>query len=1085
MTELVGARCLVKGRVNGTPTELLWDTGAQVSLVSRDWLRKNTLRVEVRPLQDWGDQGVNLKVTSASGTEIPLLGWCTLRVTIRTKDVLVPFVVTDRRNVMTPILGYNVISPMTEDTPPDFFIKAFPKTSRRVLSQVVQLAQVEETEETRVEECWDPEVDLDDTLLSEEQKRRVRHVLREERNTFMRDEDDVGCIEELQMDINLKDRTPVQKAYVSIPPPMFTEVKAYLQDLKRRGWIRPSRSSYSSPMVCVRKKDGSLRLCIDYRQLNQKSMKDRHPIPRIQDSLNVLGGKTWFSTLDQGKAYHQGFMKEEARHLTAFVTPWGLWEWIRIPFGLTGAPAEYQRFMEETLRDVRDECCIPYMDDALVHSSSFEEHLSHLRKVLQLLRKKGIKLKPAKCKLFRKQVKFLGHIVSAEGYKMDEADREAVEALRNQRPQTIGEVRRLLGFLGYFRKYIADFSRRARKLFQLLEVKGKITAKKKNGQASPKTPTRWTQEHTEALNDLIDCLTSDPVMAYPDFNKECSLHVDASQDGLGAILYQQQEDGRQAVIAYGSRSLTSAEKNYHIHSGKLEFLALKWAITDRFRDYLYHAPHFTVFSDNNPLTYVLTTARLDAARHRWVAELADFNFDVRYKPGHLNSDADGLSHMPLNQEHTEKMSMDVLQAVAEASKWQQNGEVPWICSVSCDPALLNEMECSTAQGISLSELQTAQQQDDVIGPILEAKKKKSRDLPSGTPAMSVMRRQFDRLKVNERGLLVRTMKNPEDGTSNEQLVIPEKFRPKVLKLLHDDMGHMGVEKTTALVQQRFFWPYMAAEIERYVTKKCRCIRDKAPSRHTRAPMQTISTTSPMELVSIDFLHLESSSGGFEYILVIVDHFTRFAQAYPTRNKAGKTVAEKLFNDFIPRFGLPARIHHDQGGEFENKLLRELHKLCGIASSRTTPYHPQGNGQVERFNKTLLSMMKTLEKDHKSRWHLHVNKLVHAYNCMKNDATGFSPYFLLFGRTPRLPVDLIFGLQCQGQTPRSGMTAYAEDFGKVLKEAHAKARDAAARGAKHNEQQYNKKVRAAELQPGDRVLVRNLSQLSYSQETGFL
>ena len=510
---LVGARCLVRGKINDIVSDLLWDTGAQVSLVSQSWLQKNTHKTKVKSLDEWGEQGKNLNVSSASGTNIPLLGWSPLRVTLKTKDVIVPFLVTGIDSITTPILGYNAISPLMEDASPELLHKFFPKVSSRVMSLVAQLTQAKEARTgEHSEESWDPEVDLDDAPLSHEQKCRVRQVLREECDAFMKSDDDVGCVEELVLDIKLKDNTPVQRSYISIPPPMFSEVKAYLEDLKRRGWIRPSRSSYSSPMVCVRKKDGSLRLCIDYRQLNGKSMKDSHPIPRIQDSLNVLGGKKWFSTLDQGKAYHQGFMKEEARHLTAFVTPWGLWEWIRIPFGLTGAPSTYQRFMEDTLREVRDECCIPYMDDALVYSAAFEEHLNHLRKVLQLLKKKGLKLKPSKCRLFRHEVKFLGHVVSSEGYRMDASDREAVEALRKQRPKTIGEVRRLMGFLGYFRKYIKDFSRRSRILFQLLEAKGK-QASKKNGQAAPRSPITWTEEHTRVLNELIDCLTSDPVMA--------------------------------------------------------------------------------------------------------------------------------------------------------------------------------------------------------------------------------------------------------------------------------------------------------------------------------------------------------------------------------------------------------------------------------------------------------------------------------------------------------------------------------------------------------------------------------------------
>jgi hypothetical protein len=303
-------------------------------------------------------------------------------------EVMAPFLITSVDSVQTPILGFNAICKLVEDGQWDKITAAFSPQQRQKQVEVLKVAVSHQQETKAGKQQWDPAVDLDEAPLTEEQKRRVRQVLREECDAFSRDDDDVGTVEELQMNISLKDDSPVQRAYVSIPPPMYEEVKAYIDDLLRRKWIRPSKSSYSSPMVCVRKRDGSLRLCIDYRQLNNKTWKDSHPIPRIQDTLNALGGKKLFSTLDQGKAYHQGFMTEESRHLTAFVTPWGLYEWVRIPFGLTGAPAVYQRFMEETLKEARDRCCLPYMDNALVYSDSFENHLAHLRQVLRLLKKR-------------------------------------------------------------------------------------------------------------------------------------------------------------------------------------------------------------------------------------------------------------------------------------------------------------------------------------------------------------------------------------------------------------------------------------------------------------------------------------------------------------------------------------------------------------------------------------------------------------------------------------------------------------------------------------------------------------------------
>ena len=942
---------------------------------------------------------------------------------------------------------------------------------------------------TDCDEAWDPPVTLNH--LSSEQQTLVREMLREECKAFARDENDVGCIPSLRMHITLKDQTPVQKTYISVPKPLHQEVKQYLQDLINKGWITKSKSPYSSPIVCVRKKSGDLRLCIDYRELNRKSVSDRHPIPRIQDMLDSLSGSSWFSVLDQGKAYHQGFVDEDSQPLTAFITPWGLYQWVRIPFGLSSAPAEFQRSMEECLWGLRDDICLPYLDDNLVHSKSFKDHVEHVRTVLHRYQQHGVKLTPKKCELFKSSVRFLGRIVSKEGHSMDPAEVAPVQALKERCPTTVGEVRQILGFLSYYRSYIKDFSVIAKPLYELLSApspvpvlsqKHKMSKKRKEktakqGQLPSSSPVSWTDTHHQVLSHLVDQLSTPPILGYPDLNEPFILHTDASQAGLGAVLYQRSQ-GMLKVIAYGSRTLTPPEKNYHLHSGKLEFLALKWAICERFRDYLFHAPSFVVYTDNNPLTYILTTAKLNAVGQRWVAELADFNFTIKYRPGKSNADADGLSRMPVDFENymnhcTQSVCQEEVHATKQGVLVHQEESNPLLNSVSFNTLQTEQLEVenllNTVQPFEREEIKTAQQQDPVISKIYDHKVRNKRptaqELKHECPEFKALVREWGKLKIRADGTMHR------ESPTRSQLVLPDVYRPLVLKELHKDMGHPGPERTLNLIRDRFFWPKMHRDIEHFVTNVCECLKKRKPNRRTLAPMMSIETTHPFQLVSVDFLHLEECRGGYEYILVVMDHYTRFAQAYATTNKSAKTVAEKLFNDFCLKFGFPERLHHDLGREFENKLLQRLKTLSGVQGSHTSPYHPQGNGQTERFNRTLLSMLRTLTEEQKSDWKNHLPKVIHAYNCTANEATGYSPFFLLFGRPPRLPVDLLFGLESQDCS--GSYENYVEKWGERMAEAYEIASRNASKSADRGKRQYDKRVYGPTLQVGSRVLVRNV------------
>ena len=484
---------------------------------------------------------------------------------------------------------------------------------------------------------------IDKSNLTPEQLLRLRQVLGNWNHIFSKGLTDLGCTDAVKHKIILTDDKPFKQPYRKIPPGMYEEVRQHLKDMLECGAIRPSESPYSSNVVLVRKKDNSLRFCLDYRMLNARTRKDAYMLPRFDDSIDVLSGAKYFSKLDLRSAYWQVEIEEEDKQKTAFsVGNLGFYEANRLSYGMCNAPAVFQRLMERCMGDLHLRDCLVFIDDILIFSQTFEEHIERLEGVFSRLGKYGLKLKPSKCELFKTSVEYLGHIISEEGISTDPAKTKAVSEWKT--PTNIKELRSFLGFAGYYRRFVKNYSSIVKPLNSLLE--GHCTVKKFKKNKKKKLPVLWTwgAEQQQAFEVIKQKLTQAPVLGIADYSLPFTVHTDASCTGLGAVLVQDQ-DGHERVIAYASRGLRPAERNYPVH--KLEFLALKWAVTDKFHDYLY-GNTFVVMTDNNPLTYVLSTAKLDAAQHRWVADLANYNFSLQYKTGKTNCDADGLSRNPVN-----------------------------------------------------------------------------------------------------------------------------------------------------------------------------------------------------------------------------------------------------------------------------------------------------------------------------------------------------------------------------------------------------------------------------------------------------
>ncbi len=930
--------------------------------------------------------------------------------------------------------------------------------------------------------AMDPSLfDFSESPIGKEWKERLSQKLAEHSQVFSIEEWDVGLAKGVEHNIHLNDNTPFRERSRCIAPADLDDLRRHLQGLLVAGIIKESRSPYASPIVLARKKNGQLRMCIDYRTLNRRTTPDQYTVPRIDDALDCLSGSKWFSVLDLRSGYYQIPMAEEDKEKNAFICPLGFFQFERMPQGITGAPATFQRLMEKAVGDMHLLEVIVYLDDLIVFGKTLEEHEQRLFKVIARLEEAGLKLSLDKCQFCRAQVTYVGHIVSENGIATDPDKVEAVT--RWKQPTDLPSLRSFLGFCGYYRRFIKNYSLIVRPLTELCKGYPPTQKHRKFVSSSDKTyykvnepfGDRWDQSCSEAFQKIIHCLTNAPVLAFSDPTKSYVLHIDASFHGLGAVLNQEYPEGLRPV-AFASRKLSASEKNYPVH--QLEFLALKWAVVDKFHDYLYGA-QFTVRTDNNPLTYILMTAKLNATGHRWLSALATYHFTLQYRAGSSNIDADALSRNPLptTEEGWQSVPTESVQALCKQIKCHETlTESTTIAeSLGVSPDGIPEcfafpvrLDLGSLSQLSHKDLVTAQDVDSTIAPV----KQSLRGGPSFTspdnPTSVLLNKEASKLFI-QNNLLYRKVE--KHGNTVNQLVLPREYVPMVLRSLHDESGHLGMDKTIELIRQRFYWPKMGVEVEQYIKNCGRCITRKAlPQR--AAPLKQITSQGPLDLVCIDFLSLEPDSQGYANILVVTDHFTRYAQAFPAKDQKAVTVAKILCERYFVHYGLPARIHSDQGRDFESKLIQDLLMMLGIRKSRTTPYHPQGDPQPERFNRTLLSMLGTLDPKQKQKWSQKISQLVHAYNCSQNDATGYSPYLLMFGREARLPVDICFGVTEDNQKTKSYLQ-YVAKLKQDLQRAYSLATESSDKNHQRNKKTHDKHVKEQALDKGDRVLLRNL------------
>ena len=994
------------------------------------------------------------------------------------------------------------------------------------------------------------------TGKTDDQTQEIANLLKQHADVFSRFDTDIGRTHLTEHVIETHGARPVKSAPRRIPLAYVTEAEEAVQKLFDQGSARPSTSPWASPLVFVRKKNGQIRPCVDYRRLNDLTRKDAFPLPRTQDCFDAVAGATLFSSMDITSAYNQIPIREQDIAKTAFVTKYGLYEFTTMPFGLCNAPATFQRVMELALAGLQWKTCLIYLDDVLVFSKTFNEGIWRLSEVLDRIQHAQLKLKPSKCHFFQSEVAYLGHILSGEGILPNPENIEKI--LKWQRPVTVKEVQSFLGLANYYRRFIHSYSDHVRPLIDLT---------RKGAQFS------WDERCEEAFDHVKSVLVSPDIMAHPRSQGEFILDTDASDVCIGAVLSQVQ-DGTERVIAYGSKSLNKAERNYCVTDREL--LAIRY-FTEYYRVYLLGKP-FLIRTDHQALKWLFSMKEPKNRVARWIEALAEFDYEIHHRAGKKHQNADAMSRCPnpwdcnckifetlrcgpcrkclrktelmmgkMPDEPPEHLGVELrrseegdvrlatykkvansnlveelvcffsLEAMLTLFLYAICPEVManWVWIILTHALVQYQHVVLRKMGIQLSapdhrkvkrlmsskddgrtrpknqvriskrdlrnawplqtqycDLRAKQMEDSDIKTILtwlesDQPRPQGPVVQAASPATRHYWLLWESLIIKD-GVLHR-MFHRHDGSSYLQCIIPKNLRKELLYQMHNVVlsGHLGYKKTRDKILQRFYWYKVRDDIYTHIQACDECAVIKGPGKRPRGPLGSMPSGAPWDRISTDITGpFPTSNSGNKYILVVTDYFSKWVEIFAVPDQTAVTCAEKILNEVISRYGCPHDLHSDQGSNYVSKIFRELCQMLEIRKTRTSPYNPKGNGQVERFNKTLVRMIKAYLTGEGKDWDKHLGCLAGAYRATIHETTGFTPNMLLMGREVRMPAQLTF--ECPGSTNYTCYGDYVEGLRLRMEKAHEVAREHLGKAAKRQKDAYDGKCVLHVYNPGDLV-----------------
>ena len=805
-------------------------------------------------------------------------------------------------------------------------------------------------------------INFKDTKLNLIQQEALRNELLAFKDIFVDTSKQPGRTDMLEFEIDTEAASPIKQHPYKVTKAeeeiMSAEIKQYL-DL---GLIRESTSPWSSPVLMIRKPDGNIRFCIDYRKLNSVTKKDSYPMPRIDDLLSSLQGSKLFSTMDIASGYWNVPMAERSIEKTAFTCKFGLYEWTVMPFGLCNAVPAFERLMETVLVDLKWRICLVYLDDCVIFSKTFPEHLRRIRLVLSRFRKAGFKLKMSKCHWGKTSITFLGHMVTSQGILPNPSKVKSV--MTAKRPVDLTSLRAFLGLTGYFRRFIKGYATITSPLEKLKLKDAKF---------------EWTQECEDAIEELKIKLCSPPVLAYPLFDKPFIIYTDASKLAVGAILMQRQE-GKERVIAYVSKSLDNGQRKLVTKDNgisELESWAVVFAVR-KFRAYI-DRRKFELYTDHKALTWLFNKGSQsgNGKLARWALELQSYDYEVKYRPGANIGHADGLSRLICNLELDTDGSMDKVLPLDKLKEAQR--KVPWML----------EYILFLKEGVSSSSRVNMARFKEVI-------------------------RKY---KLDPNDVLLKEIKvtGKLRNLDNRKWVpvIPDECVADVLDMYHCGLlgSHLRFKRTYVRVRSCCYWPQMKTDIFDYCDKCPDCNRGK-PKRDfrqgLRQRMPVYLLIGPFDFLVVDALGpLPETAEGNKFIIIFVDYFTKWVEAFPVPDLKTSTFLKVFIDGVITRHGVCSRLLSDRGTNFVSKLAKGMYEVMGIHKLTSTADHPQTQGLVERFNYTLICMLKMYVNDANTDWDKFLCRVLFAYRTSYQESLKDTPFFCLYGRDPTLPLDLVY------------------------------------------------------------------------------